>query len=411
MHISCERSVIFLVLVTLLVVPVLGATGPWKTEAVAYNVADMRTFVSQVDAHKIGLALDASNRPHIAYYDTDRGAIRYVTRLNDKWSTEVLGPVEVGPSRATSSVSIAISPTGTPGICYGDGNWFGNVMYAEKRGSAWATVKVAAGRRITGSDAKWGNCGRWSSVAFDSLGNPHVVYTDGRSYTTLMYATRNAEGTWEQSPIDTGGVGGNVGFAPQLKLDAAGNPHVCYRAGTHWGSLKYAERAKDDVGIWGPWAISTVDTGAYGVVGDTGYSPTLMVDTAGQPHIVYYDTATQYLMVAHRTATESPFTIMPLGYSLPTTTESSSPSDPRRYISSSMGSDNRCHISYYDPTVGALNHVVFSSTTYGPPVQQTTVETDGAGPHIASVVDQKGSPHLVYYSPVDKTIKYATYGA
>jgi hypothetical protein len=67
-----------------------------------------------------------------------------------------------------------------------------------------------------------------TSLALDARGNPAVSFGDGYYYGNLMYATRIGSG-WNVEKVDNGGDLGNVGHYSSLVIDPAGIGHVKVR--------------------------------------------------------------------------------------------------------------------------------------------------------------------------------------
>jgi len=133
-------------------------------------------------------------------------------------------------------------------------------MYARWTGSAWTsqTVDIIDGQSST-------------SLALDSLGNPHIGYRDSSG--RLKYAYRTGI-TWITQTIDSAGY---VDDYISLALDSADNPHISY-TDIPYHDLKYARW------MGSIWDIQTVDDDPYGYV---GHYVSLALDSAGNPHISY----------------------------------------------------------------------------------------------------------------------------
>jgi hypothetical protein len=126
-------------------------------------------------------------------------------------------------------MSIAIGPDGSPGISYGDGLYFGNMMFARKTGDSWTSSVVARGSMA--------DAGQFSSLAFDRQGVPHITYSDvaGKS---LIYATRSPSGIWSTQTVVQGP---DLIRMPFVALSPAGSPGIAYYDLTSY-SLKFAQR-------------------------------------------------------------------------------------------------------------------------------------------------------------------------
>jgi len=60
--------------------------------------------------------LDSSGQPHIAYYDSGSGVLKYAVRQDEKWTIEIVdqkGNVGISPS-------LSLDSTGKPYIAYYD---------------------------------------------------------------------------------------------------------------------------------------------------------------------------------------------------------------------------------------------------------------------------------------------------
>ena len=318
------------------------------------------------------LVLDKAGRPHVTYYNAKMGSIMHAWQAGDNWTTEI-----VAPSAGTYSTSLAFGPDNNPVISYGDGVHFGNLMVAQKKGSKWNIAIVARGTV--------GDAGEYSSLAFDPQGILHIAYNDGKHLATLYYATMNpTSGDWEFSQVDDGGVGGDTGYNPSLKIDAMGNPHISYRNGQYWPSLMYATSA--DGGK--TWTKTKVDNGGK-MTGQSGWGQSLALDNHGFPHIVYYNqtgTALQYASSGYDGATWDT-EIIYSGYFA-------------AYSSTVIDDRGIPHISFYDMTNHRLCYATLSPDKTKWMIH--VVDDDGeAGAASSLALSQARNPSIAYY---DNTI-------
>ncbi len=215
------------------------------------------------------LALDANDRPHIAYHDnlvsSSEGSLRYAYKDGTGWHVEWLGVNGVQPD-------IAIDSHGNVRMSYvglrGDVGWH-QLSYAHKDASGWHTVDL---------DTSSGS-GDSNSLALDTEDHPRISYYRGPD--KLGYAYQNAAG-WHLDTLDSG-----IGRYTSLALDRQDKTHIGYADGTN-RDLRYVS------GGPGAWSSVLVDSTGY-----VGENTALALDAAGQPHILYSDATNHKLKYAH----------------------------------------------------------------------------------------------------------------
>jgi hypothetical protein len=236
----------------------------WATQAVEAG-GDVGTNTS--------LALDAAGNPHISYSDRTNYALKYAHWTGGTWDIQTLASLGIQPYHTDRDTSLALDSAGQPHISFSPYiSYYGPdfaLNYARWTGSTWDIQTVA----------KWGNRAKYSSLALDTAGQPHISYSyldivqqdrqDGLRYAYWMGSA------WEFQTVDSGYVGAHTSLA----LDAAGHAHISYQ--DHEGTmdkLKYAHWTGSD------WAIQTVDPDWRVHVGE---HTSLALDAAGLPHISY----------------------------------------------------------------------------------------------------------------------------
>ncbi len=88
--------------------------------------------------------------------------VEYYESVNGQWTVTAIGS---GPIQYEFNVSQAVSPENLPALTYYD-NINGDLMLASFDGSAWSIEAVATE----------GTVGKFSSLAFDADGRPHIPY-------------------------------------------------------------------------------------------------------------------------------------------------------------------------------------------------------------------------------------------
>jgi hypothetical protein len=107
------------------------------------------------------LALDASGKPCVSYFDERSHMVKYAAWDGSKWGVQEVAQV----AGLGIQVSLAVDSSGRPHIGYQD-HMSREIKYATRTGSAWDIQTVA-------DYAEGGSLG---SVALDGNGRPHISY-------------------------------------------------------------------------------------------------------------------------------------------------------------------------------------------------------------------------------------------
>ena len=209
------------------------------------------------------MVIDDNDELHAAY-STNTGLIVYMHFDGSSWaSTQVSTGAKVGP------VGIAVDSNNHPHISFtGYHQYCGNgLRLASFDGTAWTTNVIESG----------GNKGCDSALLIDSNDKAYISYLD-RSQSKLKFTT-NKSGSWIPYAPDSGGFStGYPGSDTSLAVDHQGRFHIA-----HFDSHEDNEDLRYSVGVPnGAWTTTVVDTS-----GDTGRNPSIAIDAAGDPHIVY----------------------------------------------------------------------------------------------------------------------------
>ena len=350
-----------------------GSPGTWEISTVSENVI-YYPFAS--------VAIGPDSVPHVAYRDNATRSIMHAWRPGTGWNSET-----VGPSAGAFSTSVAIGPGGKPALSFGDGLYFGNIMFAGKNGSGWERTVVSRGTM--------GDAGQFSSLAFDRDGVPHIAYNDGQILASLYYATRNpANGIWEFSLIDDDGqFTGDAGYSPSLAIDAKNHPHVAYISDDPWG-LRYATTS--DGMNWTVTKLDELDLKDYFQRTTTGVS--LALDSKGYPHISYYNQTTrnnvpaQLLYLSWNGTGWERETVLVLA---------------TRDLTTSLAIDSRDvpHIAYCDVAGKSLNYATRSAA--GTWTTRTVVKNNDLHRMPALALGPGDRPGIVWYDVTSHSLQFA----
>ena len=72
--------------------------------------------------------------------------------------------------------------------------------------------------------------GYYSSLAMDHQGQFHIAHYDSDN-DDLRYSTGIPNGAWNTDVVDSSG---DTGRNPSIAIDAAGDPHIVYRSWNGW---------------------------------------------------------------------------------------------------------------------------------------------------------------------------------
>jgi len=225
-----------------------------------------RETIQPATSSSLSFAVDAAARPHLVYRDYVAGpdTLVYAYRTTAGWQREIL---TTGDQYGLDP-SLALDGQGRPRVAYVNSLATGReVRYAYRDANGWHTETVKSG-----AGANYDT----PALAVGRDGLPRLVYTwyDG-NWVTFIYARRIVQGSavvWQTETIGRYSIPPETGLPmSSLALGPDNEPHVVFSDFQSNRAVQYG--ARDDAG----WLLRPLD----GYVG----TPALAVDTVGQPHL------------------------------------------------------------------------------------------------------------------------------
>jgi hypothetical protein len=303
--------------------------------------------VSNTSGRQLSIALDSSNQPQIAFFDTG-GVMRYAKWTGTKWDIQT-----IAGCNSAGSPSIVIDANNTPHISYN----CSALVYATWTGSSW---KVDVIDTNVGQDK--------SSIALDSNGHPHIAYDTGYPLYDLKYVSWNGTAWETPESVDTTG---NVGAGVSLAIDALDLPHISYM-----GNARVLNEAKFNGSTWD---IQTVPNAT-----NICYATSQAIDASGNTHVGYLTCPLMNFFYLHETA--------PGTWTTPQLVDKSS--RVGRHASITVDQNNHPHISYLDFNQYKLRYSTWDGSQW---INQ--VIDDSSDWHLYSSIktDSNNLPHIAYF--------------
>ncbi len=357
------------------------------------------------------LALDSLNRPHISYYDANRGILKYATNQGAGWSIQVLDvpgqaadfsmaetdslSVENLPERMAAQfdwrsdsfsldqteniltaytgrglyTSIAVDVNNRPNIAYYDA-LNGDLKYASMLLGRWQIRTIDSN----------GDVGSYAGLALDSStpSNAYFSYYDATNQ-DLKYAVWDAKNL--AAGVSTVDTKDNVGQYTSIAVTSNGSPHISYYDVTN-ANLKYAKKDGNN------WTTTTVVTG-----GDVGKYTSIVLDSSSRPVISFHDaTGGEIWIAAYNGQTWGTLLVSGENFT-------------GLYTSLAIDKNNKTYMSYYDGGAGRLKYAVQDGSASW--LIYNVAESSDVGMFPSLVFDQNGYPRISYFDDTHDNLMYA----
>ncbi|GEM_PF-6737445 len=187
--------------------------GPWATTVVD-GAPPLNKFVGSYSS----IALDASGKPRISYYNLTDKTLMYAEWTGTTWRKDT---ADFGGDIGWFT-SLAVDSKGFPHISYYDSTNH-RVKYISWDASGygyWLQYPAGRGEVVDAVIPGW-----QTTIVVDNKNSPSIAYQGGASPNfELRYAARTGANKWTTEMVDTGDAGVGV----SMKLDASGSPHISY---------------------------------------------------------------------------------------------------------------------------------------------------------------------------------------
>ncbi len=225
----------------------------------------------------IHMVIDDNDHIHLGYttYTSWDETLVYMNYDGTSWTdTVVSNSAHFGP------IGIAVDSNNHPHISYaldGSDQCGAGLRISSYDGSSWSYTNVDQGS----------NRGCESAIVIDESDYMYIAYQD-RSSSKLKIAT-DKSGSWDSYLVDTGTSPSNLypGYMTSMAVDRQGQFHIAHQDNKEY-DLRYSTGAPNS-----QWTTTIVDA-----TGHTGRDPSIAIDAADQPHIVYHTWSGQNLKYA-----------------------------------------------------------------------------------------------------------------
>ena len=326
----------------------------------------------------IHMVIDDNDHIHLAYttYTTWVETLVYMNYDGTTWTEDT-----VSSSAHFGPIGIAVDSNNHPHISYalnGADQCGNGLRIASYTGTAWSHSNVDSGS----------NRGCESAIVIDESDNIYIAYQD-RSASKLKIAT-DKSGSWDTYLVDTGASSSQLypGYMTSMAMDGEGQFHIAHFDDKE-DDLRYSTGTPNT-----GWATEIVEAS-----GHTGRDPSIAVDAANQPHIVYHTWTGQNLKYATIDPSTSNWNVNTIATN----------ADVGEGNSIVIDKNGRMHVAFNDDTADNLKYT--TKLTGVVVTDELTVQFGQLGAVTGEVLDDEtvqlttpavASPSVVTVSIIDK---------
>lgn len=280
------------------------------------------------------LALDLSNRPRIAYYDSVRCSLKFAYTndttpyLPEDWTVMYVAQ----PASTSACLQLPLADRVAKPLALNESAIDGTLSPESTNAPTWEYPQGATGL--------------FPSLTIDSNNGLHLSYYDTQveedkeEIGKLYYGYWDGESPWQLVVVDHRN---DVGSFSSIAVDTNNHPMISYMI-EKYDQLRFAECTHECSTRQDYWEITTVDASDNNV----GSFSSLVVDSANRPHISYYDATNKNLKYAVRDSDEETFDVSTVD----------SDGDVGWYTSIALDVNNNVYITYFDQSEGDLRILV-----------------------------------------------------
>jgi len=334
------------------------------------------------------IAVDYLGRPHIAYYDKANGCLKYAFK-DMAWSIHtldcdnVLLPVSEDEelSGLAENIAVEIQPT----------------IVSEEETQGFPLRQDAMENLEENSPAAepTSGSGKYTSIAIDSYGQPHISYTkfyprSDRTYHKLKYIYFDRTiPAWKIFLVKQAGAGVaslNEGLYTSIAIDSRDRPHIVFLDDDH-DKVRYVFSAQEN-----NWNFSYPTAAGIGQYDNLGGWNSLVLRPAepqDKPYIAFYDKTRGALTIA-----EGTYKTDLKNYTW-STTRIDNTGDVGLFASLAIKNSKDFGVSYFDESWDDLRYAEGRGSDWNTAV--VTGTNSRAGRYTSLVFDFNQKPHITYF--------------